>query len=112
MYYILSCVLIMVRILFIRINGFTFFIEASCYMMPMVRSKNGPLVHNKVARAKHRQPTLEISKECELVTYLGYWLSMFVLPSNNSRIIPETFCMACVMAKGIDEGFSCPLSIG
>ena len=47
------------------------------------------------------RPTLIISKEGELAAFLAYWLSRFVFPSYNYIIRPETFHMACLMARGI-----------
>lgn len=47
-----------------------------------------------------RRKALDISKEVELAAFLGFWLSRFVFPSPSSRIRPETFYMACLMARG------------
>lgn len=43
---------------------------------------------------------LKISKEGELAAFLAFWLSRFVLPSHCYKIRPETFYMACLMARG------------
>ena len=47
------------------------------------------------------RPTLTISKEGGLATFLAYWLSRFFFPSYHYIIRPETFHMACLMAQGI-----------
>jgi hypothetical protein len=46
------------------------------------------------------QSVLKISKEGELAAFLAFWLSRFVLPSHCYKIRPETFYMACLMARG------------
>lgn len=48
----------------------------------------------------YRKVASDITKEVELAAFLAFWLSRFVLPSPSSRIRPETFYMACLMARG------------
>ncbi|BBH02393.1 hypothetical protein Prudu_012937 [Prunus dulcis] len=48
-----------------------------------------------------RKLNLEISTEGRLTAFLAFFLSRFALPSRGSRIRPETFYMASLMARGI-----------
>ncbi|KAI5338187.1 hypothetical protein L3X38_017458 [Prunus dulcis] len=48
-----------------------------------------------------RKLNLEISTEGKLTAFLAFFLSKFALPSKGSRIRPETFYMASLMARGI-----------
>ncbi|KAL6286893.1 hypothetical protein ACE6H2_011283 [Prunus campanulata] len=48
-----------------------------------------------------RKLNLEISTEGKLTAFLAFFLSKFALPSRGSRIRPETFYMASLMAQGV-----------
>jgi len=60
------------------------------------RTMSGP---PRIAQ-RDRPSTLSITNIGELVAFLAFWLSRFVLPYQNEVIRPETFVTASMMANG------------
>jgi len=53
----------------------------------------------RISRQK-RMADLNVTAEGELVAFLAFWLSRFILPHDKEVIRPETFVMASLMASG------------